>query len=384
MRQGQSEKQQGCPFVPRTLCYDTGCMTDVIQLLRLAKEHEASDLHLVVGSPPMARVDGQLQILDTHGEMTPEDIQAALIRMTTADQQSEFDANLELDFGMALPDVGRLRCNAARQRGHISFAIRLLPAEIPTIDGLQLPEVYKQLASQHHGLVIVSGPTGSGKTTSLSTVINHINHHRTCHVVTIEDPIEYTHTNMKSAITQRQLGTDTLSFSTALKHVLRQDPDVILVGEMRDVETAAAVLTVAETGHLVLTTGHATGAPEAIDRVVGLFPPEQRYLAQIRLAATLVAVLGQTLVPRSGGRGRIAAVEIMLANSAVKNLVREGKIYQLHNVIRTSTRLGMMTMDQSLARLYNLGYIDADTLLTHCHNRDEVEEITGTRLGYLG
>lgn len=358
-------------------------MTDVIQLLQQAKDHNASDLHLVVGSPPMARIDGQLQILDTHGEMCPEDIQAALTRMTTADQQAEFAANLELDFGMALPDVGRLRCNAARQRGHISFAIRLLPAEIPTIEGLQLPEVYKHLASQHHGLVIVSGPTGSGKTTSLSTVINHINHHRTCHVVTIEDPIEYTHTNAKSAITQRQLGTDTLSFSTALKHVLRQDPDVILVGEMRDVETAAAVLTVAETGHLVLTTGHATGAPEAIDRVVGLFPPEQRYLAQIRLAATLVAVLGQTLVPRAGGKGRIAAVEIMLANSAVKNLIRDGKVHQLHNVIRTSTRLGMMTMDQSLARLYNLGCIDADTLLTHCHNRDEVEEITGTRLGYL-
>ena len=358
-------------------------MSDVIQLLHLAKERGASDLHLVVGSPPMARIDGQLQILDGHGTMTPGEIHTALTQMATEDQQAEFAANLELDFGMALADVGRLRCNAARQRGQISFAIRLLPAEIPTIEGLQLPEVYRELAEKHHGLVIVSGPTGSGKTTSLSTMLNHINHHRTCHVVTIEDPIEYSHTNLNSAITQRQLGTDTLSFATALKHVLRQDPDVILVGEMRDVETAQAVLTVAETGHLVLTTGHATGAAEAIDRVVGLFPPEQRYLAQIRLAATLIAVLGQTLIPRTGGKGRIAAVEIMLANSAVKNLIRDGKIHQLHNVIRTGTKQGLMTMDQSLARLYTLGLIDAGTLLTYCHNRDEVEEITGTKLGYL-
>jgi twitching motility protein PilT len=356
---------------------------DIFELLRTAKARDASDLHMVVGSPPMARIDGSLQVLDGAHPLTSEDVQDAFQRMTSSQQQTEFASNLELDFGMALPDVGRLRCNAARQRGDISFAIRLLPVEIPTVDSLQLPEVYKELAEKQHGLVIASGPTGSGKTTSLATMINHINHHRTCHVVTIEDPIEYTHANIKSAITQRELGTDTLSFAAALKHVLRQDPDVILVGEMRDVETAAAAITVAETGHLVLTTGHATGAPEAIDRVVGLFPPEQRYLAQIRLAATLIAVLGQTLVPRAGGKGRIAAVEIMLGTPAVKNLVREGKIHQLHNVIRTSTKLGMMTMDQSLAKLYVTGVIDADTLLEFCQNKDEVEEITGARLGHL-
>jgi len=358
-------------------------MLDIIELLRAAKARDASDLHMVVGSPPMARIDGGLQVLDSARPLTSDDVQAAFERMASPQQQSEFGTNLELDFGMDLPDVGRLRCNAARQRGDISFAIRLLPAEIPTVDGLDLPAVYKELANRQHGLVVVSGPTGSGKTTSLATMINHINHNRTCHVVTIEDPIEYTHTNIRSAITQRELGTDTLSFATALKHVLRQDPDVILVGEMRDVETAAAAITVAETGHLVLTTGHATGAPEAIDRVVGLFPPEQRYLAQIRLAATLIAVLGQTLVPRAAGKGRIAAVEIMLGTPAVKNLVREGKIHQLHNVIRTSTKLGMMTMDQSLARLYVNGLITAETLLEYCQNKDEVEEITGARLGHL-
>lgn len=356
---------------------------DIISLLRLAKEKRASDLHLVVDSPPMARIDGSLQVLDGHGELTQEDVDVALTKMTTMDQQAEFAANLELDFGMALPDVGRLRCNAARQRGNISYAIRLLPSEIPTIESLELPDVYRELAMKQHGLVIVSGPTGSGKTTSLATMINEINHHRTCHVVTIEDPIEYAHPNINSAITQRQIGTDTLSFASSLKHVLRQDPDVILVGEVRDVETANAVLTVAETGHLVLTTGHATGAPEAIDRIVGLFPPSQRYLAQIRLAATLVAVLGQTLVPRARTEGRVAAVEIMLGNSAVKNLIRDGKIHQLHNVIRTSTKLGMMTMDQALAKLYLQGTIDAEILLEFCQNREEVEEIVGTRLGYL-
>lgn len=358
-------------------------MTNVTELLRLAKAKEASDLHLVVGSPPMARINGALQVLDGHTDLTARDVEAALVRMTTPEQREDYHSSLELDFGMSLPDVGRLRCNAAQQRGSISFAIRLLPSEIPTIDGLELPEVYKNLALKHHGLVITSGPTGSGKTTSLSTMINHINHNRTCHVVTIEDPIEYAHTNFKSAITQRQLGTDTLSFNSALKHVLRQDPDVILVGEMRDSETAAAVLTVAETGHLVLSTGHATGAPEAIDRVVGLFPPEQRYLAQVRLAATIIAVLGQTLLPRADGSGRIAAVEIMLGTPAVKNLIREGKTHQLHNIVRTSSKVGMMTMDQSLARLYLQGIIDAKTLLEFSQNHDEVEEIVGRRLAHL-
>ena len=331
----------------------------------------------------MARIDGALQVLDGYGEMMPEDVQTALTKMTTADQQAEFATNLELDFGMALPDVGRLRCNAARQRGEISFAIRLLPAEIPTVDGLQLPEMYKDLAMKQHGLVIVSGPTGSGKSTSLATMINHINHNRTSPRRDHRGP---------DRVHPRQHQVRNHSAATRHRHVVVRfgaeartatGPRRDTGGEMRDLDTASAALTVAETGHLVLTTGHATGAPEAIDRVVGLFPPAQRYLAQIRLAATLIAVLGQTLVPRAGGKGRVAAVEIMLGTSAVKNLVREGKIHQLHNVIRTSSKLGMMTMDQSLARLYVQGVIDADTLLEYCQNKEEVEEIAGTRLGYL-
>jgi len=353
-------------------------MADIMDLLRLAKEKEASDLHLVVGAPPIARIDGELEYFDGQPKLSPEEVEEALATLATAEQQEEFRRTLELDFGLSLPKVGRLRCNAAKQRGHISFAVRLLPPVVPSIDGLELPQVCKDLALRHHGLVIVSGPTGSGKTTTLAAMIRHINANRTCHVVTIEDPIEYGHPNEKSAVTQRQLGTDTLSYTTALRHVLRQDPDVILVGEMRDLDTASAALTVAETGHLVLTTGHATGAPEAIERVTGLFPPSQRNLAQIRLSSLLIAVLGQTLVPRADGSGRIAALEIMLGSSGVKNLVREGKIYQLHNVIRTSMQEGMMTMDQSLANLYLRGIITGETLVRFCHNREEVEDIVGS------
>jgi twitching motility protein PilT len=352
-------------------------MANIIDLLRLAKEENASDLHLAVGSAPMLRINGSLESIEGMVALSPEEISEAFVQLTTPEQREEFEHTLELDFGYTLPGIGRLRCNIAQQRGAISFALRLLPPEIPTIDELELPQVCKELALRPRGLVIVSGPTGSGKTTTLAAMINHINANRTCHVVTIEDPVEYNHPNLRSAITQRELGTDTLSFAGALKHILRQDPDVILVGEMRDLETAAAVLTVAETGHLVLTTGHAPSAAQATERVIDLFPPEQRYLAQARLASLVIGVLCQTLVPRAGGSGRIAAVEIMLGSPAVRNLMREGKIYQLPNVIRTSNQDGMQTLDQSLASLYFRGIISGESVVNFCHDKDEIESIIG-------
>lgn len=352
-------------------------MVNIIDLLRLAKGRNASDLHLVVGSPPMLRIDGSLEPTNGIAPLAPEEIREAFTQLTTAEQRKRFQNTLELDFSYALPDIGRVRCNVAQQRGAISFALRLLPFAIPTIDELELPQLYKELALRPRGLVIASGPTGSGKSTTLATMINHINHNRACHIVTIEDPIEYIYPNLKSIITQRELGRDTLSFVAALKHVLRQDPDVILVGEMRDPETAAAALNVAETGHLVFTTGHAPNAAQAMERVIDLFPPRERYLAQVRLASLIIAVISQALVPRADGSGRIAAVEIMLGSTAVRNLIREGKIHQLHNIIRNSSKEGMETLDQALANLYLKGVISGESLSAFCQNRKDVEDIVG-------
>ena len=352
-------------------------MQNIIELLRLAKKRNASDLHLVVNSPAMSRINGELEPLDGPMPLAAEEIGEAFVQITTPQQREDFHRTLELDFSYTLAGVGRVRCNAAQQRGAISFAIRILPLEIPTVDQLELPRLCKELAMRPRGLVIVSGPTGSGKSTTLAAMINHINADRTCHVVTIEDPIEYTHPTLKSAVTQRELGSDTLSFPAALKHVLRQDPDVILVGEMRDTETAAAVLNVAETGHLVLTTGHAPSTYQAMERVIDLFPPEQRHLAQTRLASLIIGVLCQTLVPRADGSGRIAAIEIMLGTPAVKNLIREGKIHQLPNIIRTSNQEGMQTLDQSLVSLYLKGTISGQSLLRFCNDREEVEKLIG-------
>ena len=350
---------------------------DVFALLRTGNSRRASDLHMVVGSPATYRIDGSLQAANGAGSLTAEDINEAFLQLTTPEEREQFHRHLELDFGYTLPDVGRLRCNAAQQRGSISLAVRLLPPKIPTIDELGLPAICRELAMKPRGLVVVTGPTGSGKSTTMAAMIQHLNTNETRHVVTIEDPIEYVHTSIKCAITQRQLGTDTLSFDNALKHILRQDPDVILVGEMRDPETADAVLTVAETGHFILTTGHAPSATQAVERIIDLFPPHQRHLAQTRLASLLVGAICQVLVPRLDGSGRIAAVEVMLGNPAVKNLIREGKIYQLPNVIRTHHEMGMITLDESLVEIYLKGVISGKTVLDSCNDRQEVEKLIG-------
>lgn len=350
---------------------------DIYSLLRLANEKGASDLHLVDSSPPLLRIDGLLKPLPKAAPLTASDLSQAFNQITSEEKREEFKRFLELDLSFTIPDVGRFRCNAAKQRGTISLVLRLLPLTIPTLDELELPEICQEFILRPRGLVVVSGPTGSGKSTTLAAMINYLNNTESRRVVTIEDPIEYVYSNLKCTITQRELGSDTLSFTAALKHVLRQNPDVILVGEMRDLETAAAVLTVAETGHLVLTTGHAPSASQAIERIVDLFPPHERHLAQTRLASLLLGVLCQTLVPRKSGTGRIAAMEIMLANSAVKNLIREGKIYQLPNVIRTNTQFGMILLDQCLVRLYRDGVISRESLFAFCNDREEAEKLIG-------
>jgi len=350
---------------------------DIFLLLQTAKLKKASDLHLVVASPPLLRVNGSLESVNGTSPLTPSEISQAFLQITTPEERESFTRQLELDFGYTLPDGTRIRCNAAQQRGAISLAMRLLPPKIPSLDELELPQICKELVLKPRGLVIITGPTGSGKTTTQAAMIQHLNANRSCHVVTIEDPIEYIYPSLNCAITQRQLGTDTLSFDQALKHVLRQDPDVILVGEMRDLETAAAVLSIAETGHMILSTGHAPSTYQAIERIIDLFPPHERFLAQTRLASLLVGVLCQALVPRIDRPGRVPAVEIMLANAPVRNLIREGKIYQLPNVIRTHREIGMISLDEALVDLYLRQVISGETLLNICNDRQEVEKLIG-------
>jgi twitching motility protein PilT len=350
---------------------------DIFSLLRLAKAGGASDLHMVANSPPLLRINGHLKPAENVPLLTKEDMEQAFNQLTSEKQRTDFHQSRELDYGCDVPDVGRVRCNAAWQRGTVSLVIRLLPSAIPSIDDLCVPDVCKELVLKRRGLVVVSGPTGSGKSTTLAAMIDHLNHVEGRRVVTIEDPIEYVYTSVNCTITQRELGSDTLSFAEALRHVLRQDPDVILVGEMRDLETASAALTVAETGHLVLTTGHAPSSSQAIDRIIDLFPPHERHMAQSQLASLLIGVLCQALVPKSDGSGRAAAVEVMLANAAVKNLIREGKSYQLPNAIRMHNQQGMQLLDQALINLHRQGLINRENLLSFCNDRDEIAKIVG-------
>ena len=356
---------------------------DILSVVRLAAEKGASDVHIVAFNPPILRIKGAMQPVAEVQPLTPDDIDQALSQITTEEQRATFERNLELDFGYSVPDVGRIRGNAARQRGTTTLVIRLLPSKIPTLEQLGLPEVCKELILKPRGMVVVSGPTGSGKSTTLSAMINYLNSTENRRLVTIEDPIEFVYSNDKCIITQRELGGDTQSFAEALRHVLRQDPDVILVGEMRDLETAAAALTIAETGHLILTTGHAPSAPQTVERIIDMFPPYERATVQSRLASLLVGVLCQVLVPTVDGKGRVAAIEVMLASPAVKSNIREGKVYQLPNAMLTHARMGMVLLDNALVNLYRKGVISRESVLAYCNEPDEITKLIGGGVGQL-
>ena len=344
-------------------------------LLRIAVSKDASDLHLKVSRVPALRVNGEFVLQDELHPVTKEDIEEVFAEITTEEQRAYFASEMELDIAYQVDAIGRFRINACRQGGTLSLTCRLVRAQIPTIDELGLPEVCKALILKRSGLVVVTGPTGCGKSTTLGAMVEYLNHKQKRKVVTIEDPVEFVHQDDKCVFSQRELGADTKSFASALKHALRQDPDVILVGEMRDLETMAAVLTAAETGHLVLTTLHTPSATQSIDRFIDAFPPYQQPQVRAQLSTTLEAVLYQTLVPQTDNSGRVAAVEVMVATPAVRNLIREGKTYQLINSIQTGSQYGMQTLNQALLSLCRKGVIVAEEALARSPNAEELKDM---------
>ncbi len=325
---------------------------DIDALLKRAADRGASDLHLRTNSPPILRIQGALLPLDNLPALSSNDTKLALKQISDENLQRRFAQTSDLDFSYTLPEVGRFRVNVSVQRGTISLAFRRIELAVPSIDDLNLPPICKSLALKRHGLILVTGPTGTGKSTTMAAMIEHLNQHDARIIVTIEDPIEFLYQNKRCVITQREVGRDTQSFATALRSALRQDVDVILVGEMRDLETMEACLTAAETGHLVLSTLHTNSAPTTIDRIIDSFPTHQLGQIRMQLSLALEGVLSQILLPRIDHEGRVPAVEVMVANAAIRNLIREGKTHQMGNVIQTGGQEGMQTMEQALKDLY--------------------------------
>ncbi|HEY3397095.1 MAG TPA: type IV pilus twitching motility protein PilT [Armatimonadota bacterium] len=344
------------------------------ELLEIVVETNASDLHLCVGLPPIMRIDGELKA--TRYELfEPPIVQRMIYDILTDDQVQRFETEMELDCSYAMRKIARFRVNVYRDRGNVAAALRLIPTKIPSIQQLGLPPIIEDLAKRPRGLLLVTGPTGSGKSTTLASVINMINTERAEHIVTIEDPIEYLHTHKKSVINQREVGEDTTSFREALRRVLREDPDIILVGEMRDLETIALAVTCAETGHLVFGTLHTNNAAESVDRMIDVFPPEQQEQIRVQLSNNLVAILSQQLLPRAGQPGRVAAIEVMVATSAIRNLIRENKAHQMHSILQTGMKDGMQSMDQALRDLYKQGLITHEVAARRSHNPAELEKL---------
>jgi twitching motility protein PilT len=347
-------------------------------LLHIVVDRNASDLHICASSEPVIREDGALKRLNFE-KMTPQILQRTMYDILSDENINKFETTLELDFSYSLPlGRARFRVNMYRDRGSVAAAFRLIPSRIPTVRDLNLPPVLEQLTEKPRGLILVTGPTGSGKSTSLAAMINHINSNRAVHIITIEDPIEYLHSHKLSVINQRELGGDTKSFAAALRASLREDPDVILVGEMRDMETIQLAITAAETGHLVFATLHTNNAAESMDRMIDVFPPGQQEQIRVQLANNIQAVISQQLLPRAGAPGRVPAVEIMVATPAIRNLIRENKTHQIPSMIQTSAAHGMMAMDQSLRDLYTKGYVTLEEAMTRAMNVEELKKMINT------
>jgi twitching motility protein PilT len=337
-------------------------------LLKLVVETGASDLHLRSGVPPILRVDGRLKRQDDLPVVTDEDAEHMLEQITSEEQRERFYSKRELDFAYVLTGQARFRINAMWQRKTISIACRMLTLHVPSIDELELPQICKQLILQPRGLILVTGPTGVGKSTTMAAMIRHLNENRDCNVITIEDPIEYVHPNVKSFIAQRELGDDTLSFSEALTHALRHDPNVIVVGEMRDLDTISTAITAAETGHLVMSTLHTTDATQTIDRLIDIFPSNQQNQVRLQVSQEIVAILSQVLLPRASGKGMIAAFEILVANPAIRNLIRDSRTFEIPSYINLHKEAGMQSLEDALAELVQKGTVGQDAALMKTSN----------------
>jgi twitching motility protein PilT len=347
---------------------------EIADLLLLCVEKRASDLHVTENEPPILRIDGKL-LRTEMDKMSRQDLKKMIYSVLTDTQKSKFEQELELDFSLALPNLDRFRVNAHVQKGSVEAAFRRVPLEVPSIGNLGLPQIITDLARKPNGLVLVTGPTGMGKTTTLAAMINLINAERECHIIAIEDPIEFIFSNNKSIIKQREVYADTHSFADALKHALRQDPNVIIVGEMRDLETISTALTAAETGHLVLATLHTPDAPQTVERIIDVFPPHQQQQIKLQLSDCLQGVVSQLLLPHASGKGRVLATEVMVGTPGIRNLIREQEIEQIPTLMQTGSQYGMRTMDKSLKELVQKGMITLDVALSKVKNAEEFRQL---------
>lgn len=342
------------------------------ELLTLGKERNASDVHITVGVPPKMRVNGQL-LTTEYDRLLPPDTKAYLSEIMDERQMEKFEETGEYDMSFSIRNLGRYRVNAFMQRGSVAIALRLVGTEVPDPVSLGVPPSVIDLYTRKRGLILVTGPTGSGKSTTLAGIIDKINNNREAHIITLEDPIEYLHQHKKSIVNQREIGLDSHTYANALRAALREDPDVILVGEMRDFETISVAITAAETGHLVLSTLHTIGAASTVDRVIDVFPPHQQQQIRVQFANVLEAVVSQQLIPTADGKGRVAAFEVLHSNHAVRNLIREGKSHQLMSVMQTNRKMGMMPMDEAIQQLYMSGRISRDMAIQFAVDPDAME-----------
>jgi twitching motility protein PilT len=349
----------------------------VPELLEIVLERRASDLHLTAGAPPTIRLHGDLIRLVDYPILSPRALQGMIYAILPQKMRERLEGELELDMSYALPGKARFRVNVYYQRDSIGAAFRLIPYEIKTVESLGLPSVVSDLARYPRGFVVVTGPTGSGKSTSLAGMVDIVNRERSAHIMTVEDPIEFLHKHQQCIVNQREVGSDTHSFAQALKHVLRQDPDVILVGEMRDLETISTAITAAETGHLVFATLHTQDAPQTIDRIIDVFPPHQQQQVRVQLATTLQGIVTQQLLQTADGRSRAVACEVLICTPAVRNLIREGKVHQIYSIMQAGGRFGMQTMDQALANLVKEGKISQQLAYERSHDPEELNRLIG-------